>query len=146
MTKDVLLSICGIEALDDTDGGYTGGPVEVITPAEYYFKNGKHFLLYDEMDPEDRSVTRSTLKIADDYMSVSHQGETQAHLMIEGNKRCVTYYATPFGSLHIVLDGRSVEVETSENLITAQAYYGLEINYEHVAECEVRIRITPRNE
>lgn len=145
MTKDVLLSICGIQAIDDGENRYAGEPVEVITPAEYYFKNGKHFLLYDEADPEDRSVTRTTLKIADDYMSVSHQGDTQAYLRIEGKKRNATYYATPFGSLHIVLDGRGVDVEASDHLITAQACYGLEINYEHVADCEVRIRITPRD-
>ena len=146
MTKDVLLSICGIQDIDDGEYRSAGGPVEVLTPAEYYFKNGKHYLLYDEVDSEDRSVTRTTLKIQDDCLSVSHKGDTQAHLLIEGNKRNVTYYATPFGSLHIVLDGRSVEVDASENLITAQACYGLEINYEHVAECEVRIRVTPRNE
>ena len=67
MTKDVLLSISGlhqdvtgIEAQGDEPGNE---PIEVIAPANYYEKNGKHYVIYDELVegiPE-RSRTRSEL-------------------------------------------------------------------------------------
>ena len=48
MTKDVLLSISGlhqdvtgIEAQGDEPGSE---PIEVIVPASYYEKNGKHYV------------------------------------------------------------------------------------------------------
>ena len=144
MTNDVLLSIAGYQSGPDIDNHDGNEPVEVITPAKYYFKNGKHYLLYDEADPEERTFTHTTLKIRDDYLSVSRRGDNQSLLQIESDKRNVTYYASPFGSLHILLDGKSVVVDESESQISVKAHYGLEINYEHIADCELLIRVTPR--
>ena len=36
MTKDVLITICGIQKRD----GETDEPIETVTPGEYYFRNG----------------------------------------------------------------------------------------------------------
>ena len=50
MTKDVLLSISGLHydvaGVTEED---ENEPIEVITPAAYYFKNGKHYVIYDEV-------------------------------------------------------------------------------------------------
>ena len=58
MTKDVLLSISGlhqdvtgIEAQGDEPGNE---PIEVIAPANYYEKNGKHYVIYDELVEKDK--------------------------------------------------------------------------------------------
>ena len=45
MTKDVLITISGLQIADDT----SAQPVEVITSGEYYCRNGKHYILYDEV-------------------------------------------------------------------------------------------------
>ncbi len=47
MTKDVLLSISGLQfaAKEEEDVE----PVEVITAGGYYKKNGKHYIMYDEV-------------------------------------------------------------------------------------------------
>ena len=50
MTKEVLLTISGLHY--DTFPGEEyneSEPIEVITPATYYLKNGKHYVVYDEM-------------------------------------------------------------------------------------------------
>ena len=53
MTKDVLVSISGkhIDIMDDPARGYEVGEdgIEVVTPANYYCRNGKHYILYDEV-------------------------------------------------------------------------------------------------
>ena len=50
MTKDVLVSISGkhIDIMDDPARGYEVGEdgIEVVTPANYYCRNGKHYILY----------------------------------------------------------------------------------------------------
>ncbi len=55
MTKDVLVSISGkhIDIMDDPARGYEVGEdgIEVVTPANYYCRNGKHYILYDELRP-----------------------------------------------------------------------------------------------
>ena len=45
MTKDVLITISGIQTID----GEVNDPIETVTPGEYYFRNGKHYILYDEV-------------------------------------------------------------------------------------------------
>ena len=45
MTKDVLISISGLQFA----GGENSEPVEVITSGSYYKKNGRHYILYDEV-------------------------------------------------------------------------------------------------
>ena len=50
MTKEVLLTISGLhfDTFSETPDE-ENVPIEVITPATYYLKNGKHYVLYDEM-------------------------------------------------------------------------------------------------
>ena len=53
MTKDVLITISGIQTID----GEVNDPIETVTPGEYYFRNGKHYILYDEVQrSEERRV------------------------------------------------------------------------------------------
>ena len=51
MTQDVLLTIsdCMIWHLQIRKKMKRIEPIEVITPASYYWKNGKHYILYDEV-------------------------------------------------------------------------------------------------
>ena len=45
MTKDVLVTISGLlSSPDDSED-----TIEVTTAGQYYFKNGKHYILYDEI-------------------------------------------------------------------------------------------------
>ena len=42
MTKDVLIKISGLQAMDgDSDD------VEIITAGDYFQKNGKHYIVYE---------------------------------------------------------------------------------------------------
>ena len=52
MTKDVLLSISGLHYevsgnADDYEDNEENEPIEMITPAAYYLKNGKHYVKAD---------------------------------------------------------------------------------------------------
>ena len=43
MVKDVLVSISGVQMADGEDSD-----VEMITAGNYYQKDGKHYILFDE--------------------------------------------------------------------------------------------------
>ena len=59
MTKDVLVKISGLQFAEDQDNG----PVEIITTGNYYKKNGKHYILYDEVQEGFDGVTKSVIKV-----------------------------------------------------------------------------------
>ena len=54
MTKDVLISISGLQFA----GGENSEPVEVITSGSYYKKNGRHYILYDEVAEDTAGTTK----------------------------------------------------------------------------------------
>ena len=59
MTKEVLVSIRGIHTVDGESDN-----VEVITAGSYYFKNNKHYIVYDELvEGFDRAV-KNTIRTA----------------------------------------------------------------------------------
>ncbi len=58
MTRDVLVRISGLQAVDgDTND------VEIITTGDYFLKNGKHYVVYEEMMEGFEGNVRNTVKI-----------------------------------------------------------------------------------
>ena len=52
-----------------------------------------------------------------------------------------SYYNTPFGSLLIGIDAKSVDIAETEDDIDVKVKYNLEVNYEHLADCSIRMHI-----
>ena len=55
MTKDVFVSISGLQAEFPGDEEEENLPLEVVTPGSYFLKNGKHYVMYDELVEGSRS-------------------------------------------------------------------------------------------
>ena len=138
MTKEVLVSISGLQFAEGVDND----SVEVITSGEYYRKNGKHYVIYDEVTEGTDELTKNIIKLWEDCLDITKRGVTNVHIMFEKHKKNVTYYYTPFGSILLGIDATRIEVTETEDEISALIDYALEMNYEHVADCTVTIRIT----
>ena len=140
MIKDVLISISGfqLEVQDDE-------PIEVVTSANYYYKNNKHYILYDEyIDDSELEVTKNKMIISDDKISLTKSGPASVNMLFEPGKDTVTYYNTPFGSLVIGLSNSKIDAKHEENLIDINIQYDLSINYSHVSNCNICLKVTPK--
>lgn len=137
MTKDVLLSIKGLQFANEQDME----PVEVITSGDYYKRNGKHYILYDEVMEGFEGVTKNIIKLKENCLDVTKKGVTNVHMMFEKNKKNITYYNTPFGSIMIGIDAKDIKIEEKEESILVNVSYGLEVNYEHMADCNIVMNI-----
>ena len=62
-------------------------------------------------------------------------------MVFEKDKKNVSYYYTPFGNLLIGIDAKTIQVDESELDINVKVNYGLEINYEHVADCHITVDV-----
>ena len=60
-------------------------------------------------------------------------------------KKNVSYYNTPFGSLLIGIDAKSVDIAETESDIDVNVKYNLEVNYEHLADCSIRMHIKSKD-
>ena len=141
MTKDVLVKISGLQFSDDQGND----PVEIITTGNYYKKNGKHYILYDEVQEGFDGVTKSIIKVNDDFLDVTKKGVTNVHMMFEKNKKNMSYYNTPFGNLLVAINATDVKVNETEDNIDIKVDYKLEVNYEHLAECSISMNIMSKD-
>lgn len=145
MTRDVLLTISGLHSIDELEGEDENEPIEVITPASYYWKNGKHYLLFDEVMEGIPGVTKNKIKIiGGESMEILKSGVTNAHMVFEKNKMNITYYDTPYGQIHVGIHTRDIEVDVSEDVINVEVEYGLDINHEAMADCRISMNIQPK--
>ena len=137
MTKDVLIKISGLQFAGEEDSD----AIEVITSGSYYLKNGKHYILYDEVIEGSTEVAKNIIKLGDGTMEVTKKGPSTVHMMFEKDKKNISYYHTPFGSLLIGIDAKYIHMEESEHDINVEVKYGLEINYEHTADCNITVNV-----
>lgn len=143
MTKDVLISISGLHM---GTGEETGGeePVEIITPAFYYLKNGKHYVLYDEVIEGVPGVVKNTIKISgNERFEVRKTGIANTRMVFEKGKMNMTSYDTPFGQMMVGIHTRDIETEIGEEKIEISITYSLDINSEPLSDAEIHVRIIP---
>ncbi|MBR4168392.1 MAG: DUF1934 domain-containing protein [Lachnospiraceae bacterium] len=141
MTKDVMISVSGIQFGPDVDGE----KVEVITKGNYYKKKNKHYLLYDEITEGIDGVTKNTVKFDENAFQLTKSGVTNVNMLFEENKRNITNYITPFGSITIGIDAHNIEVIETDEQIRIRIDYALDVNYEHLANCEIRMDISSKD-
>lgn len=118
--------------------------VEVFVGGEYYFRNNKHYFLYDEVVEGTTETTRNVVKVASDCMEVTKKGVTNAHMIFEKNKKNVTYYYTPFGSILIGIEAGKINIREQEEEISVDVDYVLDMNSEKVADCSIHMSVKPK--
>lgn len=141
MTKDVILTIKGLQFVADEEGDGTPEPMEIITSATYYEKNGRHYILYDEVMEGFAEVTKNRIKIDPKSIDITKKGVTNVHMLFEKEKKNMSCYYTPYGSIMMGLDAKEIEVKETEDLIQVKVEYALEVNYEHLADCNIQISV-----
>lgn len=141
MTEDVLISVKGLHALDAADEE----EVEVFSAGKYYFKNGKHYIFYDEMLEDTGTVVKNRITLKDGRMEVKKTGPFHSQLVFEEERKNNSWYNTPFGQLMAGIEVQSMRVKEEENLLEIRVDYNLEINYEPVAECQIQIKVMAKD-
>ena len=146
MTKDVFVSISGLQAEFPGDEEEENLPLEVVTPGSYFLKNGKHYVMYDELVEGVPGVIKNKIKInGNDSIEIIKTGITNAHMVFEKNKKYITYYQTPYGQMLIGINTSRMDVQVREEKIDVQVEYELDINHAPFADCAITMNIVPRD-
>ena len=76
--------------MNDPAAGYETGDdnIEVVTPANYYCKNGKHYIIYDEVLEGMAGTIRNKIKITgNDSVEIMKSGASSSHMIFEKNRK-----------------------------------------------------------
>lgn len=148
MTQDVIISISGLHiASDDQIDQNENEPIEIIASGKYYYKNGKHYIIYEELMEDFPEMVKNKVKITgESQLEIIKTGLVNAHMFFENGKSNVTFYETPFGKMHTETHTRCLDIKVGENQIDIDVDYGLDVGGEPTADCRIIMNIKSKNE
>lgn len=138
MTQEVLLTLQGLQfdqREEDAD------KIEMVTVGDYYKKNGKHYVIYEEVTEGFAQTTKNRLKFSEDMLELSRNGLVNMHMVFQENKKNLTNYNTPFGQILIGIDTKKIQIKEQKDNIVVDVDYSLDVNYEFLSDCHIKISI-----
>ncbi|MBP3475983.1 MAG: DUF1934 domain-containing protein [Lachnospiraceae bacterium] len=136
--KEVLLTMQGLQfdqRMEDAD------KVEIVTVGDYYKKNNKHYVIYEEVIEGFTQATKNRLKFSEGMLELTRNGLINVHMVFEENKKNMTSYNTPFGQILIGIDTKKIQIAEQEDDIVVDVDYALDVNYEFLSDCHIKIHI-----
>src|SRR5699024_3768785 len=129
MTKNVLITVQGMQInLNGSDN------VEVTTVGTYYYKNGKHYIYYEEILDCTEPPIKNWIKIYDQKVEVCKRGASNVQMFFETRKKSTSLYKTPFGTIEIGICAQEIEFHETEEKMKLELRYDLEMNGEYVGD------------
>ena len=95
--------------------------IEVINVGTYSVVNGKEYIRYEEVYDDSQERSSSIIKIDGDSVEVTKKGVVSTKMRF-----------------------KSLEIERTEDTISIYLVYGMEVNCEHLSDCDMQITITTR--
>ena len=135
MTKDILINISGLQMdVDPND------PIEMMTTGAYYLRNGKHYILYDELS-EDNEIVKNVIKIGPKSVELTRKGGCKV-------SSCEYGMSLRSRDLTFLKDGNTSNIDwiEEEEQMHLKVDYDLSMNSDHVSKCKIDVNIRPNGE
>ena len=136
-----MISIRGIQF----DNGQDGEKIESIQKGEYYLKNDTHYIMFEEIIEGMDDPVKSMIKFKKGEMHLHKKGPINVIMDFLENKKTLTDYRTPFGSIVIGIEAIKVDFTEEEKRIVVDVEYAMDVNYEHLADCNIKIDIRSKD-
>lgn len=137
MDKEVLIHVRGLQLMDPQD---EDEPIEIVVPGEYYYRNGSHYLKYEERMEDFPEPTINYIKMSERGMEVRKKGLINVHMVFQQGKKNMTYYSTPYGTIQMGIAATNLELKEEDGCIDMKVDYSLDMNEEHVADCYLTVQ------
>lgn len=130
MTKEVMIAIRGLQVLTEAEEDR----IEVIFPGEYRYRNGKHYLVFEEAIEGVEQASLSTIKISDHTMELIRKGPVGTRMMFEEGRKHVSSYQTPFGSMKAGVLANRIRLLEQEDRLEVDVTYLLDLDGQFISE------------
>ncbi len=137
MTKDVWVSLQGLQFSGDEAADNIGTEVS----GTYYEKNGKHYVIYEEVIEGLQKPVMNKLKFGEHFLELSRSGPLSVCMMFEENQKHMADYHTPYGKLMLGIDTKKFRMENETDKMRLDIEYTLEQNNEYLADCKILIEV-----
>ena len=109
--------------------------VEQIFEGEYGFRDGSHYVFYEEKSDQYPRPVKCRIKYKGDLLELVKGGPGGTGMCFEVGKRNEVLYRSPFGDLMLENETESIVMEEEEKQILFQIKYRLIAEDEPVSDC-----------
>lgn len=141
MTKEVEIIIKGT-ALEEA--GAADNQVETRCKAEYFERNGFHYVTYEERVEGVKTPIKNWLKFRENYLEMRKTGALNSQMTFEEGKKYMTGYRTPYGTMLLGVLTHKLDVQIAEDRIAATIRYDLDSEEQLVSKMHLQMSIQPR--
>lgn len=107
MGKKAIISV-GSKQIGNEDEA-----IEIITQGEFYEKENCYYAVYEETALSGMEGTTTTLKIKPNEFSLIRMGTTNAKMKFKNNKKEVSMYNTPYGTLELLIETNKLNIDVN---------------------------------
>ncbi len=136
MEKEIMLAISGLQT-----AGEEPDALETVTAAEYYFRNGHHYVVYEETEEGFQKPTKNILKFDASTLEVTRRGNVNVTMRFDVRQKNRTTYQTPFGAILLEIETKALTLREEADDIHVHTDYVLQADGAQLADCKLHIRL-----
>ena len=142
MKKEVMICMSGVMASHSEEA------VDIICPGEYYFRNGKRFIRYEEKIAEDSLQTDTVCMFKFDNKSaeLTKKGIVSSKLFYEPGQTHMINYATEYGDFLIGIKTDALRLSESEHELMLEIDYVVEFESDEKNVFHIKIHVSDEPE
>lgn len=141
MTEEVLVSLRSVQVVS----GEKSEPIEMVSNGSYKrLSSEKQVVQYEEVDEEDQEITKVTLVFAPGHVEIMKNGQSNVQLIFDKEEKTTSCYQTPYGELMVGINTTAMNIHETDSAIEIAMEYDLDMNYSHVAACNICVRIVSK--
>jgi uncharacterized beta-barrel protein YwiB (DUF1934 family) len=135
--NDAIIRICGLQVIEDT-----GESIETMARGKHYIKNEKHYVLYDEINDDDKTKIKNTIKFNEEHVEVTRKGSMNGKLIFSKGQNNQSLYSTPFGDLLIEINTKDIELTSDDASTNLKIDYELYVNNDKVSDSKIELNVS----
>lgn len=136
MTKDVLVSIKGM------DGSANEDDIETIHCGQFYRRNGKVYIKYEEsIDGMDNKIS-TMIKVSGQEIEITNRGAINSSMVFIPGQKITNNYQSPYGILNMGVDTEYLSIQETESTFDVELKYNIEYdgNYANGRHVLINVR------
>ena len=125
MKKNVIISIRGMQQFENVDPD----SIELVTEGRLEIDDLTYTLSYQESEITGLEGTFTTFQVNPDRITLMREGEVSSQMVFQEGRRHLSVYNTPFGSMTVGVNTRSLSSTLTETGGQINIDYALEIDH-----------------
>ena len=117
------------------------GRIEMTAMGEHYFRNGKHYIIYEDTSLVEGAPASTMLKVAADSLTLTRRGAVEQKQRFSPQSESRSRYRTPFGALDLCVATQRLDIAYGSVSGRIDVSYDMHINGEWQSANELHIEV-----